>query len=853
MKPVRTFTVVPSLPPRLERLRDLAYNLYWSWDHTTRGMFRRLDAELWEDSGHNPVLMLGRINQSTLNAALEDEGFLSHYDRVCKRLDTYLGSPTTWYRTTRRGTGAECIGYFSAEFALTDCLPLYSGGLGILAGDHLKSAGELGLPMVGVGLLYQQGYFTQYLNADGWQQESSTDNDFYNLPLQPVRDEGGRHLTVSVALPGRDVAIQIWRVQVGRVPLYLLDTNTAANRPEDRAITDQLYGGDIEVRLRQEMVLGMGGLRALLALGLRPTVCHMNEGHSAFLALDRIRCLMAEYGLSFPEARDVAAAGHVFTTHTAVSAGSDYFSPELIERYLGQLYRDLGLSRNEFFALGRQNPDDDHEAFCMTVLALRLSAHLNAVSRLHETVSRRIWGGVWPHVPRDESPLSHVSNGIHVRSWISRDLDELFDLYLGENWVERAGESAVWQGVERIPSVELWRAYERRRERLVAFARGRFRGQLQAKGATESELSRADEVLNPDILTIGFARRFVPYKRATLLLRDPDRLAALLNDSNRPVQIIYAGKAHPRDDAGKELIREILHLARQERFRNRIVFLENYDMEVARYMVQGVDVWLNTPRRGLEASGTSGMKAAANGVLNLSILDGWWEEAYRPELGWAIGRGEEDGNEANRDEVESHALYDLLEKEVVPMFYERGSDHLPRRWIARMKRAMTTLCPAFNTHRMVREYAERFYFPAGEHFERLFATGFARAKSLAAWKAKTRSHWSELRIEKIEAPGPLQLKVGDKTDVKAWVRLGTLAPGDVSVQLYLGRLDARGEIADAEVTQMEFKERSSDGLSLFEAWAVPCSKSGLHGYTVRIVPGHEDLWNPWEMGLVLWA
>jgi starch phosphorylase len=853
VKPVQTFTVVPSLPPRLERLRDLAYNLYWSWDHATGDVFRRLDRELWEESRHNPALMLGRIDQSRLADAAEDGGFLSHFDRVCKKLDAYLTSKQTWYQTIRRDGCADCIGYFSAEFALTDCLPMYSGGLGILAGDHLKSASELGLPMVGVGLLYQQGFFEQYLNADGWQQEAAIDNDFHTLPIQPVRDEGGKRVTVLLDFAGRPVTVQVWRAQIGRVPLYLLDTNLDANRPEDRDTTDQLYGGDLEVRLKQELVLGMGGLQALAALGFKPTVCHMNEGHSAFLALERIRRLMREHGLSFAEARDVAAAGHVFTTHTAVPAGSDYFPPDLIDRYLGGVAKDLGLSRKEFLALGRQNPDDEHEAFCMTVLALRLSAHLNAVSRLHETVSRKIWGGVWPHVPLDESPISHVTNGIHVRSWISRDMEELFDLYLGEKWMERPGDQAVWEGLERVPPVELWHAYERRRERLVAFARRRLRAQFQARGATEADLSVADEVLDPDILTIGFARRFVVYKRATLLLRDPDRLAALVNNQDKPVQILFAGKAHPRDDAGKELIRQIVHLSRQERFRHRIVFLENYDMEVARYMVQGVDVWLNTPRRGLEASGTSGMKAAANGVLNLSILDGWWDEAYRPDLGWAIGRGETYKSEAEQDDVESHALYDLLEKDVVPTFYERGTDRLPRRWIARMKLAMATLCPVFNTNRMVREYAERFYFPAGEHFERLVATGFSRAKNLAAWKARIRSHWPEVRIERVESDGAAQLRVGDKTDVKALVRLGSLAPEDVSVELYLGRVDARGEIAYAEATRMDFKERSKDGASLFGAWAVPCSKSGLHGYTVRVVPRHEDLWSPWELGLVRWA
>lgn len=853
MKPAHIFTVVPSLPARLERLRELAYNLYWSWEYDTRELFRHLDRETWEQARHNPVLMLGRINQEQLNAASEDIGFLAHFDRVCRNFDNYLSNPTTWYRATRGAKDRDCIVYFSAEFGLTDCLPIYSGGLGILAGDYLKSASDLGLPVVGVGLLYQQGYFKQYLNADGWQQESYTDNDFYNLPIQPVHDPSGKRVAVEVAFPERSVTAEVWRVQVGRVPLYLLDTNIEANRPADRDITDQLYGGDIEMRIKQEMILGIGGLRLLSALGLRATVCHMNEGHSAFLAIERVRCIMTEQKLSFAEAREVAAAGHVFTTHTPVPAGNDYFHPDLIEKYFGKFYRDLGLSRKEFLALGRQNSEDDREPFCMTVLALRLSAHFNAVSRLHEAVSRKMWAGIWPGVPLEESPLSHVDNAIHVRSWISKDMADLFERYLGAGGLEQPADPVIWKGIEEIPPVELWRTYERRRERLVAFARRRLRAQLQVRGVAEADLELADEVLDPGALTIGFGRRFAAYKRATLLLHNPDRLAKILNDRDRPVQIIYAGLAHPRDDQGKELIRQIIHLARQDRFRPRIVFLENYDMEVARYMVQGVDVWLNTPRRGLEASGTSGMKAAANGVLNVSILDGWWDEAYQPEIGWAIGHGEPYGSEADQDEVASSALYDLLEKEIIPMFYERGTNHLPRRWITRMKKAMTVLCPVFNTHRMVREYSERYYFPASDHIERLYAADFSRAKSLATWEARLRTHWRELRIERVEAPSALQLKVGDKIDVKTWVQLGALTPQDVSVELLMGRMDAQGNIVEAQGTRMEFKERSKEGLSLFEVWAVPCSKSGLHGYTVRVIPQHEDLSSPWELGLILWA
>ena len=853
MKPVHTFNAVPSLPARLERLRELSYNLFWSWDHETRELFRRLDGDLWEKTRHNPLRMLGEMDQQRAVELGQDDGFLSHYDRVCHRLDAYLGSSALWYPKVRGRDHNDCIAYFSAEFGLTDCLQIYSGGLGILAGDHLKSASDLGVPLVGVGLLYQQGYFVQHLNADGWQQESYIDNDFYNLPLEPVHDKDKKALIVQLPFPGRDLCVKAWRVEVGRIPLYLLDTNIEENLPQDRNVTQQLYGGDVETRIQQEMVLGMGGLRVLVALGLHPTVCHMNEGHSAFLALERIRFLMREHTLSFSEAREAAAAGHVFTTHTVVQAGNDYFSPELTEKYLGSFYLDLGLSQKEFLALGRQDPENDREPFCMTILAMRLSVHFNAVSRIHENVTRKMWAGLWPAVPLAELPISHVTNGIHLRSWISEDIRELFERYLGTKWVEQSADLSVWKKIEEIPAVELWRTFERRRERLVAFARRRLRAQHQREGASEVDVKRADEALDPGALTIGFGRRFASYKRSTLLLQDPDRLERLLSNPKQPAQVIYAGKAHPRDEQGKELIRRIIHLARQERFRNRIVFIENYDMEVARYMVQGVDVWFNTPRRGREASGTSGMKAVANGVLNASILDGWWDEAYHPELGWAIGQGETYASEAEQDEVESHALYDLLEKEIVPLFYERGADHLPRRWIERMKSAMATLCPVFNTSRMVRDYAERFYIPAGKYFERLFSTEFARAKNLAAWKARVRASWHEIRIERLEAPGDKQRKVGEKTDVRAWIRLGSLTPEDVCVELYLGRLGANGNFVDAEATRMEVRETSEAGLCLFEIRGVHCNRSGLHGYTVRVVPRHEDLWNPWELALVLWA
>jgi starch phosphorylase len=853
VKPIHTFTVIPSLPAPLERLRDLAYNLRWAWNHETIALFRRLDSDLWEATGHNPVLMLGAIDQAQLEAAAADEGFLAHLGRVSRGLDAYLSGESTWFRRAHGSTKGPLVAYFSAEFGLTECLSIFAGGLGVLSGDHLKSSSDLGIPLVGMGLLYQQGYFEQYLNEAGWQQEAYEDNDFHNLPLTLERQADGTALTVKVPYPGREVTAQVWRAQVGRVPVYLLDTNISINRPGDRDITDQLYGGDLEMRIQQEIMLGIGGYRALEALGLTPTVYHMNEGHSAFLALERIRRLMETDGLSFAEAREAASAGLVFTTHTPVAAGHDYFPPDLMDRYFGDYVRSLGLSRRDFLALGRQNPDDDGEPFCMTILALRLAAHSNGVSRLHGQVSRHMWQGIWPGVPEDETPIVHVTNGVHFRSWISHGMDQLYDRYLGPRWREEPADQEIWQRVEHIPAEELWRTHERRRERLVTFTRRRLRAQLERRGAPQAEIEAADEVLNSEALTIGFARRFATYKRAALLLRDPERLARILNDPDRPVQIIFAGKAHPKDDAGKELIRQVVSLARQDRFRRRVVFLEDYDMAIARYLVQGADVWLSTPRRPREASGTSGMKAVANGVLNLSTLDGWWDEAFQPEVGWAIGRGESYDDPNYQDQVEAEALYELLERDVVPTFYNRGADGLPRRWIARMKASIGYLCHFFNTHRMVREYTERFYLPAASRYRQLTADKMARARALAAWKARIWENWAQVRIGALDADPFTELQVGSAIRVRARVHLGNLTPDDVTVELYVGRVDADGDIVEAEATPMQPIGPAENGGYLFEASAVPCRKSGLHGYSARVLPRHPDLTSPFIPGLIAWA
>lgn len=852
MQPVRTFHVSALLPERLSVLEDLAYNLRWSWDHETISLFRRLDRDLWEKARHNPVLMLGSVSQERLHELAQDEAFLAHLDRVAADLRDYVGGTGVWHRKTFGASSQPEVAYFSMEFGITECLPIYSGGLGMLAGDHLKSASDLGVPLVGVGLLYQKGYFRQYLNAEGWQQESHPVNDFSIMPVRPCHDAQRQPLRVTIEVAGQPVQIRPWRAQVGRVSLLLLDTNLPENPPQFRDITDELYGGGDGRRILQEIVLGIGGVRVLDALGMRPRVFHMNEGHCAFLSLERIRSLMREHGLSFLEAHEVAAASGVFTTHTPVPAGIDVFTPDQMERHFASFRAELGLSREAFLDLGRIHPGRAAEPFNQAVLAIRTSSSVNGVSRLHGEVSRAMWQELWPGVPLDEIPISHVTNGVHPQSWISSEMRELYDRYLGPRWAEEPGDSSVWTRGEQIPGEELWRTHERRRERFVGFARRRLSDQLRQRGAGRAEISQVEDVLDPEALTIGFARRFATYKRATLLLRDPDRLARILNTTGRPVQIIYAGKAHPRDDEGKAFIRQVIQLTRRPEFRRRVVFIEDYDTVVSRYLVQGVDVWLNTPRRPLEACGTSGMKAAFNGALNLSIMDGWWDEAGSPRTGWCIGRGEDYQDLEYQDRVEAGALYDLLEREVVPLFYDRGADGLPRGWISLMKSAMGELCPVFNTNRMVHDYTLTAYHSVQERSTHLEANEFRRARALASWRERVRQEWRGVRVVRVETDLPPATRVGDGIEVRAWVRAGALGPDDLAVQVYIGKMDQDREIVGGATLAMTPEgEAGEDGL-LFKA-RVPCHTSGTLGFTVRVLPRHADLAHPHGTGLIHWA
>ncbi len=851
MRTIQKFRVKPTLPDRLQPLLDLAHNLWWTWNPDAVALFERIDPNLWHAARHNPVKLLAQVPQERLDDLAREEAFLAHLDRVVESIRSYLASPT-WYSKVHKEQPQSRIAYFSAEFGLHESLPLYAGGLGVLAGDHLKSASELGLPLIGVGLLYRCGYFHQQLERDGTQTERSEEIHFSNLPLTVIRRPGGIPELISIDLPQRKILARVWRVQVGRVPLLLLDTDIAENEDADRRVTRYLYDADMDVRLRQEIVLGVGGLRALECCDVLPTVCHLNEGHSAFLSLERLAILIERYNLSFDEAKEAVAASSVFTTHTPVPAGNDVFPPDLVLRYLGHYCDRLGITPERLLDLGRSHPGDSSEPFSTTVLALKLSSFRNGVSALHGHVARRMWMHLWPNAQPGEVPITHVTNGVHLPSWYSDEMARLFDRYLGPDWLENPVDQKVWQRVGAIPDSELWRARERLRTRLVAEARSRLREQLERRGLQRSAVNEASEVLDPDTLTICFARRFATYKRATLLLRDLDRLASIVNDPERPVQFIFAGKAHPKDEPGKQMIRELIAVAERPEFRRRLVFLEDYDIDLARTMVQGADVWLNTPRRPLEASGTSGMKVAVNGGLNLSILDGWWDEAYNGKNGWAITPAQIEDPE-RQDAIESAALYDLLEQEVIPLFYSRGTDGLPREWIARMKESMSSICPRFNTNRAAEEYTKLFYIPSIMNWNWLLPRNMERARRIAAWKEAMRKAWTGVAILDVQSETHMDLAVGDTLEVTAKIRLDGIEPSDVKVEIVYGRLEGR-DMVDSRTSLMSLTKRDTEGGANVHLYSgvISCHTSGHFGFSVRVTPRATELDDAFDRELISW-
>lgn len=702
-----------SLPRRIKRLEDLAYNLWWVWHPEVPRLFKDIDELLWEKSYHNPIVFLRDVDRARLNAATNDRYFLDNYDRVLREFDRYMNEKDTWFSRTYPQLNDELMAYFSFEFGLHESLMVYAGGLGILSGDHLKESSDLGIPMVAVGFVYTYGYFSQRISEDGWQEAENVPIDFDALPLIRLMDENGEPLKISIDLPGRKVFARIYQLSVGRINLYLLHTNIPDNDPNDRQLTDMLYISDLELRISQEILLGMGGVRALRALGYQPTAWHMNEGHSAFLTLERA-LEYVEKGMNFDEAVSVIKKTNIFTTHTPVPAGNDEFPLWLVDKYFVHVWPELGLSRDEFVNIAKISQSWGGDAFSMPVLALKLSEFRNGVSELHGSVAREMWQFLWPDKKAEDVPISHITNGIHTETWLARQIGLLFSRYLGADWADRLDDPNLWAQVENIPDEEMWRVRRHLKRKLVAKVIARGRNHWQTGHVHPVQTIASGVLLDPYALTIGFARRFATYKRANLILRDYDRLLRIVTNARMPVQFIFAGKAHPADEPGKLMIQEIYRAVKDARFGGRLVFLEDYDMNIARHMVHGVDVWLNTPRRPREASGTSGMKAALNGVLNFSILDGWWREGYNGYNGWAIGNDiDKDLERDERDAKEAQILYDTLENEIVPLYYEhRSADGLPSDWIAKIKENIRTLAGQFSMRRMVKEYMTDMYEPA---------------------------------------------------------------------------------------------------------------------------------------------
>jgi len=849
--PIKTLDVKPKISERLKALYNLSENLYFAWNYDAEEVFQRIDPDLWEKTKKNPTEFLGCIKQADQDSLVKDEGFIAHMERVKQEFDRYMSekqSPSIFGTTERPFS----VAYFTAECGIADCLPIYSGGLGILSGDHLKSASDLNRPIIGISLAYQKGYFRQYLTHEGWQMEKYPFNDFSAMPMKRVRDDQGNLIKVSVDLKGEDVFIQAWLVDVGRTRLYLLDTNLPENSEWAKETTSELYGGDREMRIRQEIILGIGGVRMLKAMGYDPAVYHMNEGHSAFAIFERIRELRHNNGLSFNEAQEFVRATNVFTTHTPVAAGNDMFQPDLVRAYFDIFAKSIGISTDVLLGFGKQNPMDKDEEFCMTVLALRSSNWNNGVSRLHARVSKKMWQRIWPKTPEKDLPITYVTNGIHIPSWISRGMAENYARYLGPRWIEDPNNVMVWKRVDKIPNPELWRTHERGRERLISFARKRVKEQLSKRGVSNRDLAIADEILNSETLTIGFARRFAPYKRAYLLFKDLERLEKIITNKDCPVQIIFAGKAHPQDQMGKDMIKQLVQICNRKQLRYNMVFLEDYDIEVARYMVQGVDVWLNTPRRPLEACGTSGMKAVANGALHFSILDGWWDEGYDPDIGWAIGRGEEYDDHHFQDDLESRGLLDILEKDIVPLFYDRGTDGLPRGWLAMMKDSLHKLCPIFNTHNMVTEYWNRFYIPSAERQLQLMENDWEMLKSLAVWRERIMYNWSDVAIKKIRLDDISEIEIGTPYHAEADVFLGDLDPQDILVEAYYGRVDPSNQFTDRFTAVMNPVENIEDHVCRYQC-EIQFDEVGNFGVNIRVTPNHPNSESRHAMGLVIWG
>ena len=846
-------TVNPQLPKRIEKLAEIANNLWWSWNTEFLRLFQKIDRDLWEESSKNPVKFLKNVSQERLEKASKDILFLKEYDKVVEDFDDYMNSKNTWFSNKYPENKKDLIAYFSAEYGLDETIPIYSGGLGILSGDHLKSASDLGIPLVAVGLLYKHGYFKQKINGYGQQETEYNGIDLYDLPINPVKDENGDELVIYVKFPKRRLYLKVWQINVGRVTLYLLDSDIEKNNAEDRDVTLKLYGGDQEMRIRQEIVLGMAGVSLLTKyLKLNPTVYHMNEGHSAFLILEIIKNIIKEKQVSFDVARDIASSKTVFTTHTPVPAGNDIFPIALVEKYFKEFWPRLGIDREEFLRLGMKPGLDLDDGFNMGILALKIAGKKNGVSKLHGAVSRELFSDIWPNISANESPITYVTNGIHTCSWLAPRLKELYNKYLMPYWQDNMYQDYVWEKIKNIPDEKLWNVHTDRKIKLIKFVKDSTMQRLRRAGYSYEEINEITSKLSPDKLTIGFARRFATYKRATLIFKDLERITQILNNEDRPVQIIFAGKAHPADKEGQDLIKYIHEISMMPQFKGKIFLLENYNIAMSRYLISGVDVWLNNPRRPMEASGTSGQKASVNGVINFSVLDGWWAEGYTQTNGWTIGTNAEYDSYEAQDMADSQSMYRTLEEKIIPTYYEKDKNGLSKKWLELMKNSIITTGGKYSTARMLVDYTNKLYMPLC-NLTKKYYEDIDNVAAYNSWKKDLYVNWKDVKITQVDNLDNITIDAGNNIEVGCEVELPNIDVENVIVEAYYGKILENGIVEDINIIPMTLTEQDEENRKYYFTTKIELTTGGNYGYTFRVMPRHDMLLDSANLNLIKWV
>ena len=847
-------TVNPQLPKRINKLSEIANNLWWSWNTDFLKIFKEIDIDLWENVEKNPVKFLKLVSQEKLEQAEKNTSILKKYDKIVDDFEGYMSSKNTWFEKKYPNSKNDLIAYFSAEYGLDEIIPIYSGGLGILSADHLKSASDLGLPFVAVGLLYKNGYFHQKINSYGGQEAIYTNIDLDNLPIIPVKDSNGNDLIINVKLPKKRLYLKVWQINVGRIKLYLMDSDIEQNTDEDyRSITLKLYGGDQEMRIQQEIVLGMGGVNLLRTLGLNPTIYHMNEGHSSFLILEIIKNIMKEKKVSFELAKEIATSKTVFTTHTPVPAGNDIFPIALVEKYFKDFWPRIGLERDEFLKLGMKPCKNLEAGFNMGILALKVAGKKNGVSKLHGAVSRELFGEVWPNIAANESPITHITNGIHTCSWLAPNIKELYNKYLIPYWQDNMHKDEIWEKIQNIPNEELWNVHQNRKEKLLKLVKENVTNRLRNSGVRYEEIAEITSKLNSNALTIGFSRRFATYKRATLIFRDLERITQILNNEKRPVQLIFAGKAHPADIEGQNLIKYIHEISMKPQFKGEVFLLEDYSIAMARYLVSGVDVWLNNPRRPMEASGTSGEKASVNGAINFSVLDGWWAEGYNSKNGWTIGTNAKYDSYDLQDEADSISMYNTLENKIIPMYYEKGENGISEKWLQMMKNSIISTGGKYSMSRMVVDYTEKLYMPLCELTNNYFSD-IEKVANYCAWKKEANLSWNRIKIMQNNNMDNITMDAGNKIEVSCMVELPNIELENIEVQVYYGKILDNGTIENISIIPMKLEKQIDAEIKTYEFKAkIELTTGGNYGYTFRVMPKHEMLLDSANLNLVKWT